>query len=89
MLEYMGLWKGKPAEEESVLMLCNFVGPLNVAGQTRGVRSWSERSRVISNLIDAVLGQQDTLRQGDLHRCVGICQCNVLKGGVEIRSAWR
>lgn len=42
ILEYMGLWKGKPAEEDSVLMLDNFVGPLVVVGQTRGVRSWME-----------------------------------------------
>ncbi|KFZ06949.1 hypothetical protein V501_06908 [Pseudogymnoascus sp. VKM F-4519 (FW-2642)] len=89
ILEYMGLWKGKPAEEESVLMLSNFVGPLVVLGQTRGVRSWSERLRVISNLIDAVLGQQDTLRQGNLHSCVGKCQCNVLTGGAEMSSGWK
>lgn len=89
ILEYMGLWKGKPAEEDSVLMLDNFVGPLAVVGQTRGVRSWSARSRVISNLIDAVLGQQDTLRQGNSHHCVGKCQCNVLRGGMEMSSGWR
>ncbi|OBT52568.1 hypothetical protein VE04_07189 [Pseudogymnoascus sp. 24MN13] len=89
ILEYMGLWKGKPAEEESVLMPSNFVGPLVVLGQTRGVRSWSERLRVISNLIDAVLGQQDTLRQRNLHSCVGKCQCNVLTGGAEMSSGWK
>ncbi|KFY56382.1 hypothetical protein V497_06306 [Pseudogymnoascus sp. VKM F-4516 (FW-969)] len=95
ILEYMGLWKGKAAEEESVLTLDSFVGDLNVAGQTRGFRSWSQRLRDISKLMDAVLGQEDTLRQeaalrrGNSHQCVGKCQCSVLEGGPEMSSAWR